>query len=259
MTATAVRTTTDPRSVPAELRARLDAERQAVTAELEAFDAFVDRIEAVPAREPAPAGEVHGLDRGEGGTGLAAVRDAYEGTVMSVPHYDEDYGDTYRESVLAEFGPEIGTALTEGRRFQPYLKRVTVGKARSCRSDRERFLELLDVESESVADIGATLDDLGSELDGFDDGAPAAGAYGALEAEWRRLDAIEAEIDRLATERQRSIIRQRREFSIPSAPDVPTYLYHAFDADYPLLSLCVTLRERVTKYKSERERTFAGR
>ena len=259
MTATAVRTTTDPQSVPAELRARLDAERQAVTAELEAFDAFVDRIEAVPAREPAPAGEVHGLDRGEGGTGLAAVRDAYEGTVMSVPHYDEDYGDTYRESVVAEFGPEIGTALTESRRFQPYLKRVMIGKARSCRGDRERFLELLDVESESVADVGATLDDLGSELDGFDDGAPAAGAYGALEAEWRRLDAIEAEIDRLATERQRSIIRQRREFSIPSAPDIPTYLYHAFDADYPLLSLCVTLRERVTKYKSERERTFAGR
>jgi hypothetical protein len=259
MTATAVRTTTDPRSVPADLRARLDAERQAVTAELEAFDAFVDRIETVPAREPAPAGEVHGLDCGEDCSGLAAVRDAYEATVMSVPHYDEDYGDTYRESVVAEFGPEIGTALTEGRCLQPYLKRVTVGKARSCRRDRERFLELLDVESESVAAVGSELGGFESELQEFDGGAPAAGAYGALEAEWRRLDAIEGEIDRLATDRQRSIIRQRREFSIPSAPDVPTYLYHAFDADYPLLSLCVTLRERVTKYKSERERTFAGR
>ena len=244
--------------MPAELRARLDAERRAVTAELDAFDAFVDRIEAVSAREPAPAGGVRGLDRGGEPSGLAAVRDAYEETVMSVPHYDEDYGDTYRESVVAELGPEIGTALTEGERLQPYLKRVTVGKARSCRGDRERFLELLDVESESVAAVGSELRDLETELRGFDAGAPAAGAYGALEAEWRRLDVIEGEIDRLAADRQRSIIRQRREFTIPSAPDVPTYLYHAFDADYPLLSLCVTLRERVTNHKSERERTFAG-
>ena len=259
MTATAVRTTTDQPSVTAELRARLESEQRAVTAEIEALDAFVDRIEGVPVRTQAPVGRIRGPDHGGGRPGLEQVREAYEETVMSVPHYDTDYGDTYRESVVAEFGPEVGTALTDGPGFQAHLKRATIGKARSCRADREQFLEVLAIESESIAAVGDELRGIRAELQEFDSGSASTRGYGALEAEWRRLDVLGGTVDRVATTRQQSIIRQRREFTIPSsAPDVPTYLYHEFDDAYPLLSACVTAQTRIERYKSERERGLAG-
>lgn len=259
MTATAVRTAADPQSVPAKVRASIESERRAVTEEVEAFSTFLDRIEEVPAESPTPAGSVREINHRPDGSGLGRVRDAYEATVMSVSHYDEDYGDTYRESVIAEFGPEIGVALTERPRFQPYLKRATIGKARSCRDDRESFLETLEVESRSATAVGGELRGVQQELREFESGSGSTAGYGTLEAEWRRLDTLAETLDRLATTRQQAIIRQRREFTAPSsAPDIPTYLYTDSGADYPLLAFCVRLRKRVRQYKSERERKLAG-
>ena len=258
MTATVVRATTDSRSVPAELRACLDAEQRAVAEEAEAFGAFVDRIREIGAERPVPGG-VSGIAHRNRGSGLRQAKAAYEETVMSVSHYDTDYGDTYRESVVAEFGPEVGTALTDGPGFQAHLKRAVVGTATSCRADRKSFLETLEIESESIASVEDTLHSIEDELQEFETGSPSACGYGALEAEWRRLDAIAEEVDRLATTRQRAIIRQRREFTIPSeAPDIPTYLYDEFDDDYPVLSVCVRLHTRVRRCKSDRERELAG-
>ena len=258
MTATVVRATTDSRSVPAELRACLDAEQRAVAEEAEAFGAFVDRIREIGAERPVPGG-VSGIAHRNRGSGLRQAKAAYEETVMSVSHYDTDYDDTYRESVVAEFGPEIGVALADGRRFQAHLKRAVVGKATSCRADRKSFLETLEIESESIASVEDTLHSIEDELQEFETGSPSTCGYGALEAEWRRLAAIAEEVDRLATTRQRAIIRQRREFTIPSeAPDIPTYLYDEFDDDYPVLSVCVRLHTRAQRCKSDRERELAG-
>lgn len=259
MTATAARTATEPRSVPRELRARLQSEQRAVTEESEAFGAFLDRTEAVPPEQPTPTARVRGIDHCGGVSGLGTVREAYEGTVMAVSHYDEEYGDTYPESVVAEFGPEIGAALIDGRWFQAHLKRATIAKARQCRDERERLLETLEIESESITSVGEELRSIGVELREFGSDPPSERNYGALEAEWRRLDVLATDLDRVATTRQRAIIRERREFTIPSsAPDIPTYLYREFDDDYPLLGLCAELQRRIRRYKSERERALAG-
>jgi hypothetical protein len=259
MTATAVRTATAPRSVVDDLRARLDAERRAVTEEAEAFDAFIQRAEAIDPARPVPAGGVHTVDRGGRSAGLEAIRSAYEATVMSVSHYDEEYGDTYRESVVAEFGPEIGTALTEGQRLQPHLKQAVAERAKRCRTDRQRFLEMLKTEAESIETVGSGLRDIRTELETFDADPPSTDGYGALEAEWRRLDLLGEQIDGFAADRQRTIIRQRRTFTgLTSAPDVPTYLYQERDEEYPLLSECVELRKLVRTRRSERERALAG-
>lgn len=259
MSTTAVRTGTASRSVVDALQSRLDAERLAVTAEMDAFDAFLDRLGSVDPGRPAPAGGVRAIGQRSDGAGLESVRSAYEDTVMSVTHYDEEYGDTYRESVVEEFGPEIGVALTEGPRLQPHLKRMVTEKAQQCRAERERFQEILDTEAESVESVGRGVREIRTELREFDPDPPSTQGFGALEAEWRRLDCLEEKIDQLATDRQRAIIRQRRSFTLPTAaPDVPTYLYREFDDEYPLLSVCVDLRERVRTRKSGRERKLAG-
>ena len=85
MTATVVRATTDSRSVPAELRACLDAEQRAVAEEAEAFGAFVDRIREIGAERPVPGG-VSGIAHRNRGSGRRQAKAAYEETVMSVSH-----------------------------------------------------------------------------------------------------------------------------------------------------------------------------
>jgi len=57
-----------------------------------------------PARSEPPAPPA----RAAGGSGLVAVRDAYQETVMSVPHYEIEYDDTYQRSVAEECGPRTG-------------------------------------------------------------------------------------------------------------------------------------------------------
>lgn len=243
-----------PRSILGDLRSSIRTERRRVTAEIDAFDAFLDRVESIDPDPPAPT------PRTVGGDGLRAVRSAYEQTVMGCDHYDADYGDTYAESVAAEFGPEIGTLLAGGSGLRPQLKTALLDRTQECRSEREHLIEMLDAESDSLDAVAPEFDAIATELREFppcpDPDAP--GSYGALEAEWRRLDTLAERVEELSDTRQRAIVAQRRRFHLPvDAPDVPAYLYGEFDDRYPLLSAFVRLQERVRTRRSERERAIA--
>lgn len=252
------------RSLLDELRASVRTERRLVTAEADAFDAFADRVESVAPGRPAATVAVRGVGQGGGryasGGGLDEVRSAYERTVMSCDHYDDEYGDTYPESVAAEFGPEVGALLADGSELRPRLKRALLDRARTCRDDREHLLDMLDMEAASIDEVASECRSVSEELDEF---APRpdpdrAGSYGALEAEWRRLGVLGETLTDLSATRQRAIIAQRRRFRLPiDAPDIPVYLYQEFDDEYPLLSLFVRLRKRVRARRSERERGLA--
>ena len=251
-----------PRSILDDLRASVRTERRLVTAETEAFGAFLDRVESVTPASPTPTPTVQGggYEHGRSGGGLDAIRPAYERTVMSCDHYDEAYGDTYAESVTAEFGPEVATLLVEGSRFQPHLKRALIERARTCRDDREHLLDMVAMESESIDEVAAEFRAIETELREFEScpDPDAAGSYGALEAEWRRLGVLAEQVEELSATRQRAIIAQRRRFRLPTdAPDMPVYLYQSFGDTYPLLSSFVRLQERIRDRRSERERALA--
>jgi hypothetical protein len=251
-----------PRSPLDDLRASIEAERRVATAEIEAFGAFLDRVESISSARPASTPAVQGVSydgRREDG-GLAAVRSAYEQTVMSCDHYAEEYEDTYAESVTAEFGPEIGTLLTEGSKLQPHLKRALLERVRTCRDDREHLLDMVEMEAESIDAIAPEFRAIRSEVREFAacPDPDAAGSYGALEAEWRRLDVLAEQLRELSTTRQRAIVAQRRRFHLPiDAPDMPVYLYQDRDDQYPLLSSFVRLQKQIQDRRSERERAIA--
>lgn len=262
MAAKTVTSVSTPRPLLDDLRASIETERRLVTAEIEAFDAFLDRVESITPGRPAstPAVRAGGYARAQSGDGLSAVRSAYEQTVMSCDHYDEEYGDTYAESVTVEFGPEIGTLLTEGSQFQPHLKAALIEHAQTCRDDREHLLDMVEMEAASIDEITPEFRAIRSEVGEFA-GCPdpdAAGSYGALEAEWRRLDVLSEQLRDLSTTRQRAIVAQRRRFHLPiDAPDMPVYLYQDHDDQYPLLSSFVRVQREIRARRSERERALA--
>ena len=262
MAAETVTSVSTPRSLLDDLRVSVRTERRLVTTEAKAFDAFLDRVESITPDRSASMSAVQagGYEREQSGGGLSAIRSAYEQTVMSCDHYDDEYGDTYAESVTAEFGPEVGVLLAEGSALQPHLKRALVDRVRTCRDDREHLLEMIEMESESIDAVAAAFRSIKDELQGFAvcPDSDGAGSYGALEAEWRRLDALTEQVRELSATRQQAIVAQRRRFHLPiDAPDMPVYLYQELDSDYPLLSEIVRLQREIQACRSERERALA--
>ena len=107
-------------------------ERRRTNDERAAFAAFRSRLDAIPATTStgvtpdwlSASPQAIGHERPQMGTELLAVRDAYRSTVMSVPHYEEEYNDTYVASLAAEFGlrgerdlsPSFGVVVDAGLR-----------------------------------------------------------------------------------------------------------------------------------------------
>jgi len=114
----------------------------------------------------------------------------------------------------------IGTALSDA--------------ATSARADRERFGEVLQRERRSLADAESALDDIVTAVrrhpgDHPDDATPPS------------IAELERRCDRVATERQRIVQRQRR-FSCDD-DGLYEYLYGDQSWTYPVLSVVATLSE----------------
>lgn len=215
---------------------RVADERSEVDAERDAFAAFAARVDACPARAeptvtaPDPAASVRttGLDAVADAQPTARVRRAYRETVMAVDHYEAVYGEPLAVDVAAEFGADVATALCRDVQFTPPLKRALSDAATSARADRERFGEVLQRERRSLADAQSALDDIVSHPGDHPDDAPS-------------LDELERRCERVATERQRAVQRQRR-FS-RDGDALYEYLYGDQSWTYPVLSAVATLSE----------------
>lgn len=272
--------------------AALRVERRRTVDERQAFETFRDRVSSISAEgagvDPSTAGPANGAggvsggvdgavgggtvdafgdaigrDAGEigdgvtaaAGSGLVAVRDAYRATVMSVPHYEVEYDDTYDRSVAAEFGPEMAYALTRTTCFREEYKRSLLTAASTAIEERESFLDAVESEVESVSRAASRLDPIRSEIeairdelgvgdeqdeerdgDGDRNGERAAPTFGALDACRTRIDSLRDDCDRIAARRQRAVADNERRLALDEGFDLPTYCYQDLDATYPVLA-----------------------
>jgi hypothetical protein len=219
---------------------RVADERSEVDAERDAFATFAARVDACPARAessvtaPDPAASVRttGLGAVADAQPTARLRRAYRETVMAVDHYEAVYGEPLAVNVAAEFGADVATALCRDVQFTPPLKRALSDAATSARADRERFGEVLQRERRSLVDAEAALDDIVTAIrrhpGDHPDDAPS-------------LAELERRCERVGTERQRVVQRQRR-FS-REGDALYEYLYGDQSWTYPVLSVVATLSE----------------
>ena len=283
MTATRAGAADDP--VRAALAA-LRVERRRTVDERQAFETFRDRVSSISAEgasgDPSTAGPATGVGGAGGGcgaadafgdatgrgtdavgdgvaatagSGLVAVRDAYRATVMSVPHYEAEYDDTYERSVAAEFGPETADALTRTTWFREEYKRSLLTAASTAIEEREDLLDAVESEVESVSRAGSRLDPIRSEIeairdelggsdeqrkgragDGDRSGARAAPTFGALDACRTRVDALLGDCDRIAARRQRAVADTERRLALGDEVDFAACCYQGLDVSYPVLA-----------------------
>jgi len=248
----------------------LQRERTRTETERDAFEEFGNQItEIQPSNAPSQGNTTHKRVTTTGGTGvyespplsspsttdhLAAIRDAYEETVMSVPFYEAEYGDTYEQSICEEFGQEVASALTRGSEFNPMVKQIVLAKVEEAQTEREALIHTCDREHESVTEAETSLKPVRNRLRSFDSIPLDEQGFGALEDYHAQLLAMKDRCEQVAATRQATIDRYRTEYNLSvEAPDICVYLYKTFETDYPVLFLCGELARKIKNYRHQVE------
>lgn len=237
-----------------EASSLLDEERKRLLAERDAFDAFARRLSNVDVSLTATAVATSGGLAVETTTApddrLAMVKDAYRDTVMSVPHYDEDYGESLAENLSAEFGDGLAFAVVDGRQLTPPLKSALLSACEEASRKRTTFLSTLEAEAESIAEIATAIEAVDEEVESIAAAPPTERSYEELVAEWTRLGTLRDRCGELLRDRQAEI----RSRSTPSRPDdleLHEYLYEELPVNHPALSDLTSLAESIGSLRSQ--------
>jgi hypothetical protein len=235
-------------------------ERRRTTDELEAIHAFEHRVRSIDAETMAETGgsvASVAVSRPHPTSGLRAVRTAYEETVMSVPHYVEEYDDSYAESLREEFSPDLASALTDGTNFNQRCKQATLSAGAASQSARESLVDALDAERESLSSVAEELSPIIEEVGKLSARSYDEAPFGTLDAYRARLVVLEDRCNDIATDRQTSLFEQRRARWLPSnAPDIARYVYQNEPFEYPVMSTVADLTERIREVRSRIERAM---
>jgi hypothetical protein len=238
--------------------ALVDEETALIETERKAFERFLARLRDVPATGLEGASQATGggptaLTTGEATSSdaLRRIRRAYRETVMAVPHYDREYGDTLRESLTEELGGTLASHVVDGLVLTPPIHDALVGAAEQVRDDRDSFLQQLRRERESLQTVADELNDVEAQLVELDERIEAATRSTRLAALDQRLESLERRCSELATRRQERIHNRRaRELSGVDAVSLAGYLYGDLETDTPALADIASRLEAVRTHRT---------
>lgn len=200
---------------PLSTAARLvDEERTEVSVELEAFEAFRERLAGIdPAPSTPPDRATRIASRASTTDRVDRVRTAYRETILSMPHYGDAYDELLVEHLANEFGAEVadGVRPDSSVSFTAPYKNALEAKATRAVRRREDFLETLEGESRSLESARTDLTKVFAALDT------------TIIPEWH-CESFTEQLDAVAQRRQQTI--QERD-SIPRFDEhsLCAYLY----------------------------------
>jgi len=231
-------------------------ERASVQTECDAFRAFERRVTDLSTVTLSPEPPLV-ADPRPSGQSLERVWTAYEETVMSVPHYESEYGDTVAESLAAEFGDDLAIAILDGTALTPEFRDAIRAAATAARNEREAFLDVLDRESASLARMAADIDDLRADFDALDGRPLSAQSFDDQHDRWTRIREFESRADGIGLCRQETIRGHRSE--LPGVPtDLCEYLYADLSVSYPVLATLADLGDELERTRRRIERALAS-
>jgi DNA repair exonuclease SbcCD ATPase subunit len=239
-------------------------EQDEIRTELAAFDTFIDEIKGITPVEQPPALESQQSNAGfltPDGSQFEEVRQAYEQTVMSVPHYEEEYDDTITESLAEEFGSEIVTQFTTGQRFSPVIKEYVIEAAQQSQQKREYFLSTLESEHETLRTAQERLEKIDAQLECLTMVPPSDISVDKLIQHHNRLIDLEETCETVLKERQQQRLDRPASVTGPRTDiaDLYSYLYDSLPVTYPVLADTAELLERLQDNQRELAKELAAR
>jgi hypothetical protein len=242
----------------ADARRTVRRERRRTIDEREALAAFANRVSELSVDDVKTGVQVGARFATANTTSaVAAVRQAYEQTVMAVPHYQLEYNETYVESLTAEFGPNIAAAAT-GPRLTNAARAGLVDAAKSARADRARFVEALNTEDQGLREADERLGELLAEAAELDTEPLTQLDFGSLDAIRARICVLEQHTNTVAKTRQTALHDQHEDLCLSLAGvTLPEYVYQTCDTQYPVLSQVARTASVLKRIRGDVERAIA--
>jgi hypothetical protein len=239
----------------------IEHERECVRVERNAFREFASAVETmtVPDRLSRGATAARLVEPNAGDDSLRTVRDCYRDTVMSVPDYEQQYGESLEAHMTAELGEDLTTAVVNGEGLTDQLRRLLVSRARAAAQQRETFLETLDDEYESVTDGYARLQNTTTDLEETMESGLEQRPFSELTGYENDL---RHEIDRheqLLADRQEEVHRENRQFRRSEQTFLQEYLYADLPVTFPILGATVERLGRLRDRQRAVSRAIAHR
>lgn len=235
-------------------RTRVRAEREAVAGKLDAFEAFIDRIEELSPdpTQSSTAGvtaTVGALSRGTSAPEdrCRAVRTAFAETIRPHSVAEPDDPESLLTTIRSEFSDSIAVALapTTETSFSPTLKRALVSEAATRRAETEVLRRALDREGAHLEEAGETVDDITAWIADADQTPLTDIGFEALRDRHETLASHRDRCEELARARQ-SFLRQTTARNADVGirhRNLGPYLYEDFPVDNPLLATVARLDE----------------
>ena len=242
-----------------EAESAIDAERTVVRAEREAFREFAATVQTlqVNRRHSTGATRIQHTKALSDTAQMRTVQDAYRTTVMAIPDYADQYGETLREHMATELGHDTAAAVVDGQQFTRPLKHAVVVQASIAAQQREAFLDMLDDEEASVRESAALLREAGSALERFDETELSQQSFAELASYEQELRQDIARCVRLLETRQCDIHRKNRAVSLTEQSLLQEYLYRDLDTTFPALAATLGQLRRLHRRKRTVIRTIS--
>jgi len=160
---------------------------------------------------------------------------------MNTPHYDEEYGDSFWESVAAEFGNEFATLLKQATVITPELKQQVLTAAQQAKTQRKRLISTLNQEAANLQNANAELQSVAVEANVIQSRPFYDCATDELQQLQTDLDELAAQCQNLADRRQNGELEPRSAGGLKTSLRVPDYCYEPLSVTYPVLDAVATV------------------
>lgn len=244
--------------------AELEREYRRTRTEADAFQDFRRKVAEIEPLQPrADGGKMtHSLTPRPQSCGSSVcdrVWEAYQDTILCMPHYNDEYDEPCAEHLSAELGEELATSLSASVHFTPQLKNGLIAASRRAARQRKRHLTLLDAESRELEAAQTTLTDLGEQLEDRVIERLRARPFDEAFSLYDTLGAIMNRCDALAEARQRFIRTIGWTIGESATESVlQPYLYADLDVTYPILADIAELGFVVRRMRKSVEQVIMG-
>ncbi|MFP8890554.1 hypothetical protein ACLI4U_12340 [Natrialbaceae archaeon A-CW2] len=222
-----------------EVLQTVEKEQKRATAERKAFQKFRREVVNVsPTTVTTPVSStmtVTSNTASAGHTSLEKVRNLYEKTIMSVPHYEEEYGNNLQVSLAEEFNRDLQIAIEDGQQFSPPLKQALIEESMTAIERRDFYLEFLKHERRSLEVIREGTAKIDEILQDIHDDELSECSYGELIDDYRGICREIRHCKYLIDLRQQSMHTHNRNLMLPKGPFIYEYLYRNTRSNFPAL------------------------
>ena len=239
----------------------IQIEQRRITAEIEAYQQFATKLATIStSAPPQPTLETqYGTVERPVNSEASSIQEFFEETVMSVPHYEEDYDEPFEEHISAEFTPEFALLLKESNHIAEQYTSVLESYTRSAITERKNLSKTLETEYDSVDHLGGQICELSQQFVEISHCEFNTMDFGSLEAYWRQLEIIITKLDRIAADRQQSINAPTRTAGDSNSDiSLNRYLYQDLRCEYPILNTVGILGRCIHTTQTQIERIMTS-